>query len=95
MGERIMYDYYDSIHLVHGRRLPRKFGKVYQQCYALQKELLPEKYKNIFIPPDGLRNVLIRDVSFEYFPDMHISVRLEPSILFNKKIGIFMCIQQQ
>jgi len=75
-----------------GRLTFFKYGKIYRQCYALQKESLPVKYAKNYIPPGSLRDVLLSDVSFLYFPDTHISIRSDPSDLFGEKDLAYLCV---
>jgi len=91
-GNYIDFDYYE-IYTQLKRTQARKYGKIYRQCYALQKESPPEKYKDQYIPPCGLRNVLLKDVSSDYFPDTDISVRLDLSANpVGKKDLVFLCV---
>ena len=94
-GKHVFFDYHDTYQLANDkvkRRTARKFGKIYRQSYALQKESLPVKYKNKYLPPGGLKNVLLHDVSFAYFPETHISIRLEPRGLFSRKALVYLCV---
>jgi len=91
-GNYTNFDYYEIYSQVK-RTHARKYGKVYRQCYAVQKESPAVKYQDQYIPPCGLGDVLLRDVSSEYFPDTDISVRLEPSADFAGKKGLaFLCV---
>ena len=91
-GNNFSFDFFDTHLAVNGRRKERKYGKVYRQCYALNKESLPVKYSKNYIPSGGLRNVLLRDVTFDYIPETHISLRLEPHDIFNNKDLAYLCI---
>lgn len=91
-GETIHFDIYDSVNLVHGRRRARKLGKIYRQSYALQKESLPVKYKNKYIYPNGLRDILLRDVSHEYYPETQISISLAHPPCYYSKDFVYLCI---
>jgi hypothetical protein len=55
---------FDGNFLAEGRWETRLFGKAYRQCFALQRESLPLKHKKSYIPEGGLREALLRDVSF-------------------------------
>jgi len=91
-GNHISFDYYEISKQVKRTRT-RKYGKIYRQCYAFQEESLPVKYKNQYIPPSRLGDVLLRDVSSEYFPDTNISVRIELSANpFGRKDLAFLCV---
>ena len=61
-GKCISFDYFQTNPF---NKALRKYGKIYRQCYALQKESLPQKYKEVYIPP-VLDDELIRYVSFEF-----------------------------
>jgi len=89
-GKYLNVDFYWQYYSSRGRDYLRKSGKVYRQYYGLQKESNPIKHKGRYIPPGGLREYLIRDVSSEYFPDTHISVRIEPSA--SKKDMVYLCV---
>ena len=93
-GKSIGFDYFVIVEPVVGnvRRTRKKYGKIYRQCHALQQESAPVKYKDTYIPQGGLRNILLKDVSAEYFPDTHISVRLEPLGSFGKNDLAFLCV---
>jgi len=82
----------DGNYLDNGRWKMRKNGKIYRRCFALQKESLPEKYKDIYIPEGGLQDNFLRDVSFEYCPDTHVSVQLNSSIRFGRKDLAYLCV---
>jgi hypothetical protein len=78
--------------LTNGRWGNRKNGKVYRQCFALQKESLPVKNKNIYIPEGGLKEIRLRDVTFEYCPDTHIIVRLDGFNYTRKDDLAYLCV---
>lgn len=79
-------------YLVNGRWEVRKTGKVYRQCFSLQKESLRVKNKDMFIPEGGLNELLLRDVSHEYFPDTHIAVRPDVPVHFGRKDLAYLCV---
>ena len=58
-----------------GDALQRKKGKVYRICYSLQKEKYEGMYTDKSIPA-FFRNPLMKDVSNEYFPNMHAKISL-------------------
>ena len=91
-GKHIGFGYYDSYQNITEGISFRKNGKIYQQNYALQKESLPVQFKDKFIPSGGLGNVLLRDVSFEYFPDTHISIHPESHNKFGKSDIVYLCV---
>lgn len=92
-GKRTTFEFYELYELFYGsvRRIKRLYGKVYRQCFELQKESAPVKYRDKYIPSGGLKNPLIRDVSAEYFPDTHISVHLQPGLLDKNDLA-FLCV---
>ena len=90
-GKHLSFDYYDDFHLLNGRPMARKYGKVYRQCYALQKESLPVKYGNKYMLLGGSREAFQKDVSFEYFPDTYVSIHLEPELTVSKDI-VYLCV---
>jgi hypothetical protein len=63
----------------------RKYGKIYRLRYALQKESLPVKHKNSYIPP-AFSQPLIQDVSSEYFPDTDITINFDHTLIPGEKI---------
>jgi len=85
------FDFYDAA-VANNRRMARQLGRVYRQCHALQKESLPVKHKGLFIPSGGLGDLLLRDVSSEYFPDTHISVRLASSVHLGRSDLAYLCV---
>jgi len=90
-GIHLGFDFTDELNLEGSMKL-RKYGKIYRQCFALQKESLPVKFRGNYIPPGKLRDVLLRDVTYHYFPDSHISVQLESARLLDKKGLAFLCV---
>ena len=90
-GHFFGFDYAENI-VVDGRWEHRKNGKIYRQCFALQKESLRVKDKDRYIPEGGLREVLLRDVSFEYNPDTHITVRLDEPGQFGRHDLAYLCV---
>lgn len=89
-GKSVDFDYYE-INQSRVRNMTRKYGKIYRSCHALQKDALSVKYKDLFIPSGGLRNILLKDVSSDYFPNTHITIRSEPPTLFGKKDLAYLC----
>jgi len=89
-AEPVVFDFF-NINLKRSRREMSKLGKVVRQCFAFQKETLPVKYKKKFIPFGGLRDVLLQDVSSEYFPKTHITVRPERAGLIKRKDIVYLC----
>ena len=86
-GKMFAFDFYDEDIYENGNR-ERKYGKVYRQNYALQRESLPVKHKDKYIPQGDFKNVLLRDVTSEYFPDTHISIRSK----FSRKDLAYLCV---
>ena len=83
---------FDGNYLTNGRWEIRKYGKAYRQRFALQKESLPVRQKNIYIPEGGLREKLLEDVSFEYCPDTHIAVRIEEANRSGRNDLAYLCV---
>ena len=90
-GNNVAFDYYDDFQLSNGVSMKRKLGKVYRECFALQNESLPVKYKNKYKPLNGRKDAFQKDVSINYFPNSHVSVRLENPGLFRRKDLIYLC----
>ena len=90
-GEYTFFDFYDAYIEPFNRKSDRKLGKVYRQYFAPQKESLPIKYDGKFIPNGALKNIMIKDVSIDYFPDTNVSFRIEPSYLTGKNDLAFLC----
>ena len=68
----------------------RECGKIFRKSYALQKESLPVKFKNIFIP-DNLKDIFLKDISSAYFPETNISIDIDPAIVQDEKV-LYLCI---
>ena len=94
-GKHFTFDYYDSFYLANRRSQARKLGKVYRNSYALQKESLPVKYKNSYIPSGKFANVFLQDVSGDYFPDTHLTVHPEQPGLFKQGNLAYLCTFNQ
>jgi len=75
-----------------GRWKMRLNGKIYRKCFALQKESLRVKYNKLYVPEGGLRDVLLRDVSFEYCPDTHITAHIDGSVRLERKDLAYLCV---
>ena len=75
-----------------GRWKTRKYGKAYRQSFALQKESLSLRYKKKYIPEGGLREKLLRDVSFVYCPDTHVAVRVNELNRLGRKDLVYLCV---
>jgi len=93
-GKRFSFDYFEICESAAGliRASAKKLGKVYQRCFSVQKETLPVKYKNKYIPQGELRNFLLRDVSCHYFSETHISVCLDSPGLVGRNDIVYLCV---